>query len=51
MSLTDGDVRQYYWDGFGAGAIAAEVLLLFGGAWAIFINLRARREAIGEDEA
>jgi hypothetical protein len=49
--LADGDVRKYYWDGFGAGAIVAELLLLLGGAWAFFINLRARRETIGEDEA
>jgi hypothetical protein len=39
-----------YWDSYAAGMMAAELLIIFGGLWALVENLRARRAAQHADE-
>jgi hypothetical protein len=40
-----------YWDAFGMAMLAAELLILIGGAWGLITGLRARRTAPEQDEA
>jgi hypothetical protein len=51
--LGTADKQEFHatWDAFGAAMLVAELLILFGGAWAIFTGLRTRRTAKEQDEA
>jgi hypothetical protein len=42
-----------YWDSYAVGMIAAELLIVIGGVWALVEHLRARRmeQGLDEDEA
>jgi len=40
-----------YWDAFGMGMLAIELLIIIGGVWGLITGLRARRTAIEQDEA
>jgi hypothetical protein len=43
--------KAYYWDAFGVSMIAAELLIIIGGAWNLFTSIRTRRAAKEQDEA
>lgn len=45
-----GRVSYYYWDSYGAGMIAAELVIVFGGLWALIQRLRTRRAEQNRDE-
>jgi hypothetical protein len=41
---------RLYWDSYGLGMIAAELLIVVGGAWALLTGIRERGAALQEDE-
>jgi hypothetical protein len=41
---------RLYWDSYGMGMIATELLIVIGGAWALLTGLRERRESQEEGE-
>ena len=47
------DKASLYWDAYGSGMIAAELLIVIGGVWALVQRLRMRRaeQSQEEDEA
>ena len=45
-----GRVSYYYWDSYGAGMIAAELVIIFGGLWALAQRLRTRRAEQNREE-
>lgn len=51
MGVAGGHGPRTYWDAFGMSMLAAELLILLGGAWGLITGLRARRTATEQDEA
>jgi hypothetical protein len=45
-----GNVRLHYWNPYGMGMIAAEVLIVIGGVWALLQRIRTRRAEQNQEE-
>jgi hypothetical protein len=49
VNARHGQARQY-WDSYGLSMMAAEFLIVFGGAWALVTGIRERRSKQEEEE-
>ena len=49
LNARPAQARQY-WDSYGMGMIATELLIVIGGVWALLTGLRERRESQEEGE-
>jgi hypothetical protein len=43
-------LAHVYWDSYGFGLIAAQLLILTGGAWSLVVGIRTRRQKQEQEE-